>query len=183
MSTPDSGAAFEQVYYLGSFDPYGQLEPSLYRVRVEGRSPAMSSMRFASGWVPSVAVDSLGSTLQFGEDGVSFKDSDDLEGDDAPFLEGRKLVLFGPEGFREVPEDHRLVILMDSDPTHFFKAVQDVLGYMRAIESESATLDEDVHRQWLEAKLAAEQDLAALLVDYPKTDNGGPSGTPQGGTQ
>lgn len=172
MAGPETGASFEQVYYLGSFDPYGQIDPSLYRVRVKGSASAMSSMRFASGWVPAVTVDSLGSTLQFGDDGrVRFTPAEESLGrseGEEPFLEGRKMVLFGPEGFREVPEDHRLVILMDSNPNAFFKAVQDVLGYMRFIEQESNTVDAEVEKRWLQAKLAAEQDLAALTADYPK---------------
>lgn len=165
----ESGASFEQVYYLGSFDPYGQFDPSLYRVRVRGDTSALAQMKYASGWVPAIAVDSLGTSLALQKDGrVKFQKSEELLGDEDVFLEGRKMVMFGPEGFREVPEDHRLVIMMNSDPTDFFKAVQDVLGYIRAVTTESNTIDGDVQRAWLEAKLAAEQDLAALLKTFPE---------------
>ncbi len=36
---------------------------------------------------------------------------------------GRRLMQFGPEGFREVPKDHRLVIMMGANPEDFFKAM------------------------------------------------------------
>jgi hypothetical protein len=33
---------------------------------------------------------------------------------------GLQLIIFGPEGFREAPRDHRLVIVMDSNSKGFF---------------------------------------------------------------
>ncbi len=41
----------------------------------------------------------------------------------SPIFKGRRLIMFGPEGFREAPKDHRLVIVMGSDPSEFFKAI------------------------------------------------------------
>jgi len=41
---------------------------------------------------------------------------------------GRRLVLFGPEGFREAPRDQRLVIIMGTDPSKYFAAVNKVLS-------------------------------------------------------
>ncbi len=37
-------------------------------------------------------------------------------------------MLYGPEGFRIVPQDHRLVLVMSSDPSEFFKQVQLIAG-------------------------------------------------------
>ena len=47
---------------------------------------------------------------------------------------GRKLVLFGPEGFRPVPKNHRLVIVMGSNPEEFFKAIDESLGMISKVK-------------------------------------------------
>jgi hypothetical protein len=113
----------EQVYYFGVFDPAGQMPPILYRIRVRGQSGAISDVRFASGWVPAPVVDSLGSRVE--ETGIPAQ---------APrFIltrqtQDRRLVLFGPEGFREAPRDHRLVIVAGSNPDAFFRAVDEALA-------------------------------------------------------
>jgi hypothetical protein len=49
---------------------------------------------------------------------------------------GRRLVLFGPEGFREAPRDHRLVILMGTSPEEFFKAIDTALGEISQVQLE-----------------------------------------------
>ncbi|HYL82014.1 MAG TPA: hypothetical protein VEU07_14445, partial [Candidatus Acidoferrum sp.] len=50
------------------------------------------------------------------------------QGGDVRLPPGRSLVLYGPEGFRSVPQDHRLVLVMSSDPSEFFKQVQLIAG-------------------------------------------------------
>ncbi|HYE33628.1 MAG TPA: hypothetical protein VEH27_19570, partial [Methylomirabilota bacterium] len=47
---------------------------------------------------------------------------------------GRRLVLFGPEGFREAPRDHRLVIVMGADPSGYFEAIDSALGDMAQVQ-------------------------------------------------
>ena len=37
-------------------------------------------------------------------------------------------MMFGPEGFREAPANHRLVVVMGADPSAFFEAVDQTLG-------------------------------------------------------
>jgi hypothetical protein len=37
-------------------------------------------------------------------------------------------MMFGPEGFREAPANHRLVLVMGSSPEKYFEAVDTVLG-------------------------------------------------------
>lgn len=122
------GHDIEQVYYLGSFDPQEQVPPALYRVRVRGQASIISWMRFGSGWVPAELIDSLGSSVEINKaDGnIAFTkaDSDQL----AKLKIGRRLVQFGPEGFREVPKNHRLVLVMGSDPEDFFAAMDEALG-------------------------------------------------------
>ncbi len=127
----------EQIYYLGSFDPQGQLPPAMYRVRVHGQASAISGVRFASGWVPAGFVDSLGSHA-----GFTFPKKDDDPSTDDPRVQlrevkaelkaqltpGRRLMQFGPEGFREAPKDHRLVIVMGGSPDAFFEAIDGALG-------------------------------------------------------
>jgi hypothetical protein len=98
----------------------------VYRVRVHGQASFISQAKFASGWVRSELIDSLSTggghvdektgALVFDE-----KYSEKLK-------TGRRLVMFGPEGFREAPRDHRLVVVMGSDPTAFFTALDQSLG-------------------------------------------------------
>ena len=89
----------QQVYYLGVFDPLEQVPPTVYRVTVHGQASAISAMRFASGWVPAHLIDSLQSRvtqdMDSGDVGVS-------GGENLSRIKtGRRLIQFGPEGFRE----------------------------------------------------------------------------------
>lgn len=117
----------EQTYYLGIFDPREQLPPLIYRVRVRGQASFISRMRFASGWVRAELIDSLGSNVALNQaDGtITFaKDSEYTE----KIKTDRGLVLYGPEGFREAPRNHRLVIVMGTDPDGYFSAMDQALG-------------------------------------------------------
>jgi hypothetical protein len=124
----------EQIYYLGSFDPRGQLPPAMYRIRVHGQASAISGVKFASGWVPAGVIDSLTTHAGFSFPKRGEKDSplvqltraeDKL---DQMLSPGRRLMQFGPEGFREAPKDHRLVIVMGQSPQAFFEAIDGALG-------------------------------------------------------
>lgn len=81
---------------------------------------------------------------------------------------GRRLVLFGPEGFREAPRDHRLVIVMGSNPAHFFKAIGESLQAIRQVQVESSNSGaaQQVMGEMLrlEAEYARLTDLQAGLV-------------------
>ena len=117
----------EQTYYLGVFDPMEQLPPLIYRVRVQGQASFISRMRFGSGWVRAELIDSLssGPTLNDKDGSISFtKDNDEL----ARLAPGRRLIVYGPEGFREAPKNHRLVLVMGSNPEGYFEAMDTVLG-------------------------------------------------------
>lgn len=116
----------QQIYYLGVFDPREQLPPQVYRVRVHGQASAISATRFASGWVQASVVDSLATSVGFDEQGDIKIGKQDNQF--TPIETGRRLVLFGPEGFREAPKDHRLVIVMGSNPEDFFNAIDQSLG-------------------------------------------------------
>lgn len=119
----------EQTFYVGIFDPEEQLPPMLYRIRVHGQSSLISRQRFASGWVPAKVIDSLSTNLSFDEDGKV--QIENAESEEVPaFATGRRLIMFGPEGFRESPKDHRLVIVMGSDPSDYFNAVDETLGHV-----------------------------------------------------
>ena len=125
----------EQIYYLGVFDPQEQIPPAVYRVRVHGQASAISGMRFASGWVPADVIDSLGTSIHFEKSGLAPKIKDTEESTNA-LPTGRKLVLFGPEGFRPAPKDHRLVIVMGSSPENFFKAMDESLGVVSEVKAQ-----------------------------------------------
>jgi hypothetical protein len=122
-----------QTYYIGVFDPLDQLPPALYRLTVRGQSSAISRARFASGWVPANVIDSLNTSIGYDEQGaltVTPKNAD------RALDAGRRLVMFGPEGFREAPKDHRLVIVMSSSPEDFFNAVGESLETIVNVQQE-----------------------------------------------
>ena len=119
------GHDIQQTYYLGVFDPQEQLPTSLYRITVRGEASVVNSVKFASGWVDARLVDSLETRIQFDAKGeVSLGDAKGK----VTLKTGRPLWVFGPEGFREAPREHRLVVVMGSDPSAFFQAVDDTLG-------------------------------------------------------
>ena len=118
----------EQIYYLGVFDPQDQLPPQVYRVRVHGQSSFLNATKFASGWVLADVIDSLGTSVGFSKDSnqieITKGDKDEL----SKLKTGRRLVMFGPEGFREAPANHRLVVVMGASPEKFFAAIDETLG-------------------------------------------------------
>ncbi len=118
----------QQIYYLGVFDPLEQIPPTVYRVRVHGQSSIYSTTKFASGWVHADLVDSLGTRLNYaGENNeLAFSQVEKLP--QSRLQTGRRLVMFGPEGFREAPKDHRLVVVMGSNPNKFFEAMDQSIG-------------------------------------------------------
>jgi len=133
--------AINQVYYLGVFDPQDQLPPTIYRVRVNGQASALSETKFASGWVRADLVDSLSGRVDMPSD--TTQPAGQATGDDSKpgvkverekgLLTGRRLMMFGPEGFREAPRDHRLVVVMGADPSAFFTAVDEALGTVASV--------------------------------------------------
>lgn len=123
----------EQIYYLGTFDPQSQLPPTIYRVRVRGQGSALSNVKFASGWLPAEVVDSLTRKVSFDETGVSVSSAQGSEG----VLDlHRRLMQFGPEGFREAPANHRLVIVMGADPSNYFNGIERALGEVSKFRSQ-----------------------------------------------
>lgn len=143
----------EQVYYLGVFDPEEQVPPAVYRIRVRGQSSLISNTSYASGWVPAGLVDSLGTrfTANPNTGGVKITRGD-TEAETA-IKSYRRQMLFGPEGFREAPRDHRLVIVMGASPENYFKAVNMALG--KVAQNETA-------QPGKELKAAAGETLTAL---------------------
>ena len=170
-----------QVYYLGVFDPLDQVQPLIYRVTVRGQSSAISGTKFASGWVRASLIDSLGTNLNINAadpavHGIELHRSAGLES--AAISPMRRLVQFGPEGFREAPAAHRLVIVMGASPKAFFEAMDQTLGIvsgyqeadantalrteifqaMIALEAERRRLDDlqdDLNREQRESEAAA----------------------------
>ena len=168
----------QQIYYLGAFDPQGQLPPTVYRVRVHGQASFISFVRFASGWVPAPFIDSLGSSVGFAEEKSTSISIDPGASDKLSELTaGRRLMLFGPEGFREAPKDHRLVVVMGSSPEDFFNAIDQSLGIIA--EARSKQRDNKLDKK-LFAALAALRDERATIdglnkavdADIPKPAGG-----------
>jgi hypothetical protein len=147
----------EQIYYLGVFDPREQLPEAIYRVTVKGQASFISRTKFASGWVPAAVIDSLGGKVSMsmqGDSGVN------IAGADPQYISqlqtGRRLVLFGPEGFREAPRDHRLVIVMGSSPEDFFKAIDTSLGEISQVQLEKD--NSKLQRELMQAMIALRTD-------------------------
>jgi len=151
----------EQTYYLGSFDPAGQLPPTLYRIRVRGQSSVLSNTKFASSWVPAEVIDALTGSASLdvktgsiniskntGSPGFNINDS------------GRRLMQFGPEGFRSAPKGHRLVILMGASPETVEQAFSSALGSV-ALAANGAS-GSSVDRDALKALLDMGRDKARL---------------------
>lgn len=142
------GHELEQVYYLGVFDPQEQLPPEVYRLTVRGQSAAFSTMKFGSGWVPASLIDSLSGHVRIDPNatdgsGISFSKDDATS---VALQSRRRLIQFGPEGMREAPKDHRLVIVMGSSPKGFFDAVDSAMGSLSAMQSDRGNLllDRDI---------------------------------------
>ena len=146
-------AQIEETYYLGVFDPQDQLPPTVYRVRVRGQASLISFTRFASGWVPGEVIDTLGTKIDFDQktNAVSFAKATGANPNDplSNFTTGRRLMLFGPEGFREAPANHRLVVIMGQNPEAFFGAVDETLGTVAAATQETG-LGPDLGRRLFE---------------------------------
>lgn len=125
----------QQTYYLGVFDPQSQLEPTVYRVRLHGQSSFINQTKFASGWLPSAAVDTLGTTITWDDEAGTTK----IEGVDqrdssvAGFQTGRRMVVFGPEGFREAPANYRLVVAMGTSPEAYFRLANEALAEVASV--------------------------------------------------
>lgn len=156
----------EQVYYLGVFDPQEQLPPTIYRVIVRGQASALGATNFASGWVPAALVDSLNSRVGFKKDGsnVNLSSGEPLK---KPLKTGRRLMLFGPEGFREAPADHRLVLVMGSNPEAYFNSINNALGAVSKVRVDQ--LNGDLRQKLMDAlrKLKDERErLKDLQADY-----------------
>ena len=151
----------EQTYYLGSFDPAGQLPPTLYRIRVRGQSSVLNNTKFASSWVPAEVVDALTGSASLDVKSGSITIGKDSGSPGFNVNEsGRRLMQFGPEGFRSAPKGHRLVILMGASPETVEQAFASALGSvaMAANGASGSTVDRDA----LKALLDMGRDKARL---------------------
>ena len=159
----------QQIYYLGAFDPQGQLPPTVYRIRLHGQASFISFMRFASGWVPAKFIDSLASDVRFGE-GKSGKVQIDAEASDrlSELSTGRRLMQFGPEGFREAPAGHRLVVVMGTSPEDFFESIDASLGAIA--EARAERRDNALDRKLFETLSALRDERDDLTVLDRKID-------------
>ncbi len=151
----------EQIYYLGVFDPIEQLPETIYRIRVKGQASLLSTTRFASGWVPASLIDSLSSNVSFkSKNGAQIALETATPDMQSLLPAGRRLVMFGPEGFREAPSNHRLVVVMGSDPDAFFEGMDSAIGAIGQANQESR--DHELTDFLLEAHYALRLDLARI---------------------
>src|SRR5579872_7109720 len=125
----------QQTYYLGVFDPHEQLPPQVYRVRVHGQASFLGITKFASGWLPASMVDSLGTRVSFQDNGQDVSITKGESDANVSLTSGRRLMLFGPQGFREAPANQRLVIVMGIDPSQVFTGIDTALGKVAPLKA------------------------------------------------
>lgn len=156
-----------QTYYLGVFDPREQLPPTIYRIRVQGQASALSATKFASGWVRAELMDSLSGQIVAEGNGVKITGNGTAlakELDKGAL--NRRLIMFGPEGFREAPKDHRLAVVMGSDPEAFFGAVDRALGLVAQVTQPSQTGPDVLAAVWADmARLREERRAMQTLIE------------------
>lgn len=162
-----------QTYYLGVFDPREQLPPTIYRIRVQGQASALSKTAFASGWVRADLVDSLSGGIDIDKNKVSVTGEKaklvNLREEDKGEL-NRRLIMFGPEGFREAPKNHRLVVVMGSNPESFFSSVDRALGVV-AGATQAEAVGPDVSREiWADmSRMREERRAMQTMLDLAGT--------------
>jgi hypothetical protein len=156
-----------QTYYLGVFDPREQLPPTIYRIRVQGQAGALSATKFASGWVRAELMDSLAGQIVSEGNGVKITGNGTAlakELDKGAL--NRRLIMFGPEGFREAPKDHRLAVVMGSDPEAFFGAVDRALGVVAQVTQPAQVGPDVLSAVWADmARLREERRAMQTLID------------------
>lgn len=158
-----------QTYYVGAFDPRQQLPPTIYRIRVQGQASALSRTAFASGWVRSDLVDSLSGRIETDKNNVritgeKLRRADVL--DDDPGGLNRRLVMFGPEGFREAPKNHRLVVVMGANPESFFTSVDQALGVVAGATQPDAAGPDVEHALWSDmSRMREERRAMQTMID------------------
>ena len=140
-----------QTYYLGVIDPIQQLPPTFYRITVRGQASIFSDMKFASGWIPAEAADTISSKVGLDLNSGEIKKSGIGNNVINP---RRRFILIGPEGVRENPDSHRLAIVMGASPQNFFGALDSALG---SISSEVSQINDN--------KLATHLLAQMYLVD------------------
>lgn len=168
-------AQMHQVYYLGVFDPRDQIPPTIYRIRVQGQSSALNtSTQFASGWVHANLMDTLSSSGNFDNTVKALGNGATPNSTDKGLITGRRLIMFGPEGFREAPKDHRLVVVMGSDPSGFFGAIDSALGSVAELTQGSTVGPEVTRALFAEmSRLRSETRRLADVVSGLNADDAG----------
>lgn len=157
-----------QTYYLGVFDPREQLPPTIYRLRVSGQASALSRTSFASGWVRADMIDSLsGRVDQEKEQGRATDERGArVKLDDDKGALNRRLIMFGPEGFREAPKNHRLVVVMGSSPETFFGAIDRALGVVAGVTQASNSGPDVARELWADlSRMREERRAAQTMLD------------------
>jgi len=160
-----------QTYYLGVFDPREQLPPTIYRIRVQGQASALSTTAFASGWVRADLVDSLSGQIALDKSKVTFTEdaNNRVTPEEDKGALNRRLVMFGPEGFREAPRNHRLVVVMGSNPQTFFSSVDRALGVVASVTQQQLAQPDVPRELWVDAsRMREERRAMQTMLDLIK---------------
>jgi len=168
--TPTTNIA--QTYYLGVFDPRQQLPPTIYRIHVQGQASALSTTSFASGWLRSDLVDSLNGQVSIDKNVVSTSAAQNpVSIDEDNGALNRRMIMFGPEGFRVAPRNHRLVVVMGSKPENFFSSVDRALGVVASVTQRQTSEPDLLRELWADsAHMREERRAMQTLLDLAEKD-------------
>ena len=78
-------------------------------------------------------MDSLSGRIDLGKQTALEENKLPASNEDNKNALNRRLIMFGPEGFREAPKNHRLVVVMGASPETFFNAVDRALGVVAEV--------------------------------------------------
>lgn len=158
-----------QTYYLGAFDPLEQMPPTIYRIRVQGQGSALSRTAFASGWVRADLIDSLSGKIEVDRNNVQVSGKKTVplaQLDENRTDLNRRLIMFGPEGFREAPRNHRLVVVMGSNPESFFSSVDRALGVVAGATQDNASGPDVARELWADmSRMREERRAMQTMID------------------
>jgi hypothetical protein len=150
------------------------MPPTIYRIRVQGQASALSRTAFASGWVRADLVDSLsgkidteGGNVRISGNKTTPVGQADANGTDL----NRRLIMFGPEGFREAPRNHRLVVVMGSSPDSFFSSVDRALGVVAGATTPDTTGPNLSSELWADiSRMREERRAMQTMIDLNSKD-------------
>lgn len=157
----------QTTHYVGVFDPQQQVTQELYRITINGHSKPMSSVKYASGWVPARTADLLTRAIRYREHDIELSGADPA--DVAAIEAERRFFEIGPLGVSFEPQDARFVVVMNSDPDYFFQKMSIALDALSGTASDPTRRQrEQVRKTIVDERTKATEALLNLLKTEDK---------------